>query len=158
MKDIVTDKNQPAPGKARGFAAMDPEEQRVIATMGGKAVPDEKRSFSQNKQLAVESGRKGGQNLAAEKRGFSVSRELAAAAGRKGGRSVPRDKRLFVADPTRAAEAGRKGGLAAAAKKKRGLSRLASLLDCLHPVCGDDGMPTTLLPLSVLVGSSAGSV
>ncbi|MDE2338546.1 MAG: stress-induced protein, partial [Gammaproteobacteria bacterium] len=28
---------------------------------GGQSVPDEKRSFSQNRQLAAEAGRKGGQ-------------------------------------------------------------------------------------------------
>ncbi len=46
-------------GKRRGFAAMDPQRQREIASMGGKAVPGEKRSFAQNKALAAEAGRKG---------------------------------------------------------------------------------------------------
>ena len=45
----------------RGFASMNQERQRQIASMGGKAVPDEKRSFSQNPELAAEAGRKGGQ-------------------------------------------------------------------------------------------------
>ena len=45
----------------RGFASMNTERQRQIASMGGKAVPDEKRSFSQNRRLAAEAGRKGGQ-------------------------------------------------------------------------------------------------
>ncbi len=45
----------------RGFASMNAERQRQIASMGGKAVPDEKRSFSQNPELAAEAGRKGGQ-------------------------------------------------------------------------------------------------
>ena len=45
----------------RGFASMNTERQRQIASMGGKAVPDEKRSFSQNPELAAEAGRKGGQ-------------------------------------------------------------------------------------------------
>ena len=45
----------------RGFASMDAERQREIASMGGKAVPDSKRSFSQNRRLAAEAGRKGGQ-------------------------------------------------------------------------------------------------
>ena len=40
---------------------MNAERQRQIASMGGKAVPDEKRSFSQNRRLAAEAGRKGGQ-------------------------------------------------------------------------------------------------
>ena len=46
----------------RGFASMNQERQRQIASMGGKAVPDEKRSFSQNRRLAAEAGRKGGQH------------------------------------------------------------------------------------------------
>ncbi|HEY6823765.1 MAG TPA: KGG domain-containing protein [Steroidobacteraceae bacterium] len=40
---------------------MNAERQRQIASMGGKAVPDEKRSFSQHPELAAEAGRKGGQ-------------------------------------------------------------------------------------------------
>jgi general stress protein YciG len=43
-----------------GFASMDAEKQREIARKGGRSVPDEKRSFSQNRQLASEAGRKGG--------------------------------------------------------------------------------------------------
>lgn len=48
--------------KLRGFAAMNPERVREIARMGGRAIPPEKRAFSTNRDLAVESGRKGGQN------------------------------------------------------------------------------------------------
>ena len=44
----------------RGFASMDREKQREISRKGGRSVPHEKRSFSQNHQLAVEAGRKGG--------------------------------------------------------------------------------------------------
>ena len=45
---------------ARGFASMDAEKQREIARKGGRSVPNEKRSFSQNHSLASEAGRKGG--------------------------------------------------------------------------------------------------
>jgi general stress protein YciG len=45
----------------RGFASMDPERQREIASRGGKSVPAERRSFSQNRDLASAAGRKGGQ-------------------------------------------------------------------------------------------------
>lgn len=48
---------RPAP---RGFAAMDAERRREIARKGGKSVPDEKRSFTQDRTLAAEAGRKGG--------------------------------------------------------------------------------------------------
>ncbi|WP_246389418.1 general stress protein [Microvirga mediterraneensis] len=46
----------------RGFASMDPERQREIASRGGKSVPADKRSFSQNRDLASAAGRKGGQS------------------------------------------------------------------------------------------------
>jgi general stress protein YciG len=96
----------------RGFASMNAERQRQIASMGGKAVPDEKRSFSQNRRLAAEAGRKGGQSVPGAKRSFSQNRALAAIAGRKGGQSVPDEKRSFSQHPELAAEAGRKGGQA----------------------------------------------
>jgi uncharacterized protein len=46
---------------SRGFASMDEEKQRRIASKGGRSVPNEKRSFSLNRRLAAEAGRKGGQ-------------------------------------------------------------------------------------------------
>lgn len=49
-------------GKLRsGFGSMDPAKQREIARKGGAAVPAEKRSFSQDRSLAADAGRKGGQ-------------------------------------------------------------------------------------------------
>ncbi len=45
----------------RGFASMNPDKQREIASKGGKSVPGDKRSFSQNRDLASQAGRKGGQ-------------------------------------------------------------------------------------------------
>ena len=47
---------------SRGFASMDANKQREIARKGGRSVPNEKRSFSQNHQLASEAGRKGGKS------------------------------------------------------------------------------------------------
>ena len=44
----------------RGFAAMSPEKRRAIAAKGGAAVPADKRSYSQDRNLAATSGRKGG--------------------------------------------------------------------------------------------------
>ena len=38
----------------RGFASMDAEKQRAIASKGGQSVPNEKRSFSQNRELAAQ--------------------------------------------------------------------------------------------------------
>ena len=51
MQEVVVKKSN------RGFASMDPEKQRAIARKGGQSVPDEKRSFSQNPELAARAGR-----------------------------------------------------------------------------------------------------
>ncbi|MGI6245377.1 MAG: KGG domain-containing protein [Pseudochelatococcus sp.] len=71
----------------RGFASMDREKQRAIASKGGRSVPNEKRSFAQNRELAAEAGRKGGRSVPDEKRSFSQNPTLAAEAGRKGGQA-----------------------------------------------------------------------
>jgi uncharacterized protein len=78
---------KPGSASSRGFASMDAAKQRAIASKGGQSVPDEKRSFSQNRELAAQAGRKGGQNVSDENRSFSRNRELAAQAGRKGGQA-----------------------------------------------------------------------
>ncbi|HTW38494.1 MAG TPA: KGG domain-containing protein [Steroidobacteraceae bacterium] len=59
----------------RGFASMDEEKQRRIASKGGRSVPNEKRSFSLNRRLAAEAGRKGGQasHAGARKRATGAS-------------------------------------------------------------------------------------
>ncbi len=79
---------------ARGFASMDEGRQREIASKGGQSVPDEKRSFSQDRALAAQAGRKGGQSVPDEKRSFSQDRRLAAEAGRKGGEARGRKASL----------------------------------------------------------------
>jgi uncharacterized protein len=109
---MVDDKPRGEGASRRGFASMDPARQKAIASMGGKSVPGEKRSFSQNRILATKAGRKGGQAVPGEKRSFSQDRTLAALAGRKGGQNVPGEKRSFSQDPQLAATAGRKGGQA----------------------------------------------
>lgn len=45
----------------RGFASMDRDKQREIARKGGESVPNKKRSFSQERELAAQAGRKGGE-------------------------------------------------------------------------------------------------
>jgi len=88
----------------RGFAAMDQSKQREIASKGGAAVPNAKRSFSQNRELAAAAGRKGGQ---ASGGNFANNPQRASEAGRKGGHASGGN---FANNPRRAAEAGRKGG------------------------------------------------
>ncbi len=58
MPDLTSD--TPRRPALRGFAAMDVERRREIARKGGQSVPDEKRSFAQDRTLAAEAGRKGG--------------------------------------------------------------------------------------------------
>jgi general stress protein YciG len=53
----------PKPKSKRGFASMSPEKQREIARKGGKSVPSERRSFSQDIGLAAMAGQKGGRAL-----------------------------------------------------------------------------------------------
>lgn len=55
---------EPVTGKPRGkrgFAAMDPDRRRQIAAKGGASVPNEKRSFAKDRELARTAGRKGGE-------------------------------------------------------------------------------------------------
>ena len=72
---------------SRGFASMDPDRQRQIASKGGESVPAGKRSFSRNPELAAEAGRKGARRVPPTTRSFSRKPELAAQAGRKGGQA-----------------------------------------------------------------------
>ena len=58
----------------RGFAGMDQEKQREIARKGGANVPNDKRSFAQNRALASEAGRKGGRSVAPQDRSFAQNR------------------------------------------------------------------------------------
>jgi general stress protein YciG len=54
--------------KRRGFANMDPARQRELASRGGKAVPKQKRTFSRDRDLAAEAGRRGGKAFRAGKK------------------------------------------------------------------------------------------
>lgn len=66
----------PRPGTSkRGFASMDKERQREIARKGGASVPSEKRSFSQDRQLAASAGRKGGESSHGSRRRGGASGE-----------------------------------------------------------------------------------
>lgn len=79
--------------RLRGFASMDRERHRAICSAGGKAVPDNKRSFSRNRKLASSAGRKGGASVPGEKRSFYTNRKLASkAGGSKGGRGGTNNK------------------------------------------------------------------
>ena len=59
---MAQERSETKPKSTRGFASMDAARQREIASKGGQSVPQEKRSFSQDRELAAQAGRKGGQN------------------------------------------------------------------------------------------------
>ena len=88
----------------RGFASMDEDKQREIASKGGKSVAAEDRSFSKDPELAAEAGRKGGEASGGGGSGGS-SGGASASSGRDGGSGGN-----FADDPQRASEAGRTGG------------------------------------------------
>lgn len=54
--------NQSTRGKSRGFAAMDPEKQRRIASEGGRAAHKQGVAHEWNTDEARAAGRKGGQS------------------------------------------------------------------------------------------------
>jgi general stress protein YciG len=92
MERDMAEEREKGEKNARGFASMSEEERREIAKKGGESVPDEKRSFTQDRELASEAGRKGGESVPDEKRSFSQDRELASEAGHKGGESRGKDR------------------------------------------------------------------
>jgi hypothetical protein len=116
-----------APGEAgtdpRGFASMDEQKQRQIASKGGKAAhekgtaheftPEEARAagrkggevVSQNRSHMAEIGRKGGQRV-------SQNRAHMANIGRKGGEAVSGDRAHM-------AQIGRKGGESRGERQQR---------------------------------------
>jgi general stress protein YciG len=84
----------------RGFASMDPALQREIASKGGRSVPPEERSFSKDRALAAEAGRKGGE---ASHGGRRTGQQGGQGGQANGGGNAGNDRE-------RASEAGRKGG------------------------------------------------
>ncbi|MBL8505954.1 MAG: stress-induced protein [Methylobacillus glycogenes] len=73
----------PAP---RGFAAMSPQKQREIASMGGKAAHAKGTAHEFDSNSARLAGRKGGQAAHAKGTAHQFTSKEAQAAGRKGGR------------------------------------------------------------------------
>jgi general stress protein YciG len=90
----------------RGFASMDPAMQREIASKGGRSVPPEERSFSKDRALAAEAGRKGGEASHGGRR---------AAAGQQGGQpagggnAAGASGGTVAGDRDRSSESSRKG-------------------------------------------------
>jgi uncharacterized protein len=70
----------------RGFASMDPQRQREIASEGGKAAHERGTAHEFDSEEARAAGRKGGEAV-------SQNREHMAEIGRKGGRSSGTSRR-----------------------------------------------------------------
>ena len=99
----------------RGFASMDDDKQREIASKGGYSVKPEDRSFAKDHELAVEAGRKGGEVV-------SRDRQHMAAIGREGGMNSHGRRR----SSTSTSDANGDGPMHHAAR--RGLAAALSLL------------------------------
>ncbi|MHB2016863.1 MAG: KGG domain-containing protein [Candidatus Xenobia bacterium] len=94
----------PEKGKGkRGFASMDEEKQRQIASLGGKAAHAKGTAHEFTPEEARNAGRKGGQAV-------SRDRTHMASIGRKGGETVSEDRAHM-------AEIGSKGGQSRSQKK-----------------------------------------
>lgn len=65
--------SQSMTASTRGFASMDRDKQREIARKGGRSVPNDKRSFSQNHKLASDAGRKGGHSSQGRRSSISAA-------------------------------------------------------------------------------------
>lgn len=104
----------------RGFAGMEPDKQRQIASKGGQASGGRNlenvdrsaagrkggQAVARNREHMAEIGRKGGQAVAR-------NREHMANIGRKGGEAVSRDREHM-------AEIGRRGGEASGGRREMG--------------------------------------
>lgn len=71
--------------KQRGFAAMDAQKQREIASKGGRAAHLKGTAHEFTSEEAREAGRKGGEAAHAKGTAHEFTSEEARAAGRKGG-------------------------------------------------------------------------
>jgi len=80
----------------RGFASMDPQRKREIASKGGRAAHEKGTAHEFSADEARSAGRKGGESV-------SRNRDHMAEIGRKGGEAVSRDREHM-------ASIGRKGG------------------------------------------------
>ncbi len=80
----------------RGFASMNPEKQREIASKGGKAAHEKGTAHEFTPDEARNAGRKGGETVSRDRQHMSDI-------GRKGGVSISRDRDHM-------ARIGRKGG------------------------------------------------
>jgi uncharacterized protein len=96
----------------RGFASMDPERQREIASEGGRAAHERGTAHEFTSQEAREAGSKGGQAAHVKGTAHEFDEQEARAAGRKGGQAAHQKGTAHEFDSEEARAAGRKGGQA----------------------------------------------
>lgn len=96
MQHASSGNSQHAPAK-RGFAAMDREQQRQIASKGGQAAHQKGTAHEFNSEEARRAGQKGGEVV-------SRNREHMADIGRKGGESRQAANRAAAQRPAGASE------------------------------------------------------
>ena len=75
----------PRSGSTRGFASMDPERQRQIASQGGRAAHEKGTAHQFTPEEARQAGSKGGKAAHLKGTAHQFDSEEARAAGRKGG-------------------------------------------------------------------------
>jgi hypothetical protein len=92
----------------RGFGSMDERKQHDAASKGGQSVPAEERSFSKDRELASEAGRKGGEAKGGS--GSGASQQSSGGEEREESDRARGGKGNFAEDRERASEAGREGG------------------------------------------------
>jgi uncharacterized protein len=100
----------------RGFASMDDEKQRQIASMGGKAAHEKGTAHEFNSEEARAAGRAAHQKGTAHE----FDSEEARAAGRKGGKAAHLRGTAHEFDSEEARAAGRKGGEASRRRRSHG--------------------------------------
>jgi uncharacterized protein len=83
-------------GRGRGFASMNEEKQRAIASKGGRAAHEKGTAHEFTPEEAREAGRKGGEKISRDRAHMS-------AIGRRGGEAVSGDREHM-------ASIGKKGG------------------------------------------------
>ena len=94
----------------RGFASMDEEKQRQIASKGGHAAHQKGTAHEFTSEEAREAGRKGGHAAHQKGTAHEFTSEEAREAGRKGGHAAHEKGTAHEFTSEEAREAGRKGG------------------------------------------------
>ena len=100
------DRTQESESSNRGFGSMDERKQHDAASKGGQSVPAGERSFSKDRELASEAGRKGGE----AKGGSGTSHQPLSSEEHEESDRARGGAGNFAQDRERASEAGRKGG------------------------------------------------